>query len=64
MAKLVMDLDVFVPLREEVIKDGGNLQLRYEVAKEKCYEENDPHHDIFSLDAKLSKLFHISLPFR
>jgi hypothetical protein len=25
MAKLVMDLDVFMPLREEVIKDGGNL---------------------------------------
>jgi hypothetical protein len=36
-----MDLDVFMPLREEVIEYSFNLQTGNPIAKDKGDEEND-----------------------
>jgi hypothetical protein len=58
-AELIMDLDVFMPLREEVIEYSFNLQAGNSIAKDKGNEENDTEYEVSPLYAKFSKLFHM-----
>jgi hypothetical protein len=62
MAKLIVDLDVFVSLGQKVIKNRGNLKAGNLIGKEQGYEQDDTQNYCSPPDTKFSKSFHISTP--
>jgi 3-deoxy-D-manno-octulosonic-acid transferase len=58
MAKLIVDLDVFVSLGQKVIKNRGNLKAGNLIGKEQGYEQDDTKNYISPPDAEFSKPFH------